>query len=125
MSRFTVVGGSVTSLVENVQRQRLVLPIHVGTNGYVQKAGFTIRREEKSGEPLFRVLGTKPVRWVQQTDFTNDEAVGYLSDRLAKLGVASLLEKCAGRRSWRIQDGYCIPLTPDGRPDGFRVKASD
>ena len=43
MSRFTVVGGSVTSLVENVQRQRLVLPIHVGTNGYVQNAGFTIR----------------------------------------------------------------------------------
>jgi GTP-binding protein len=27
------------------------------------------------------------VRWVQQTDFTNDEAVGYLADRLNKLGV--------------------------------------
>jgi GTP-binding protein len=33
------------------------------------------------------VLGTKPVRWVAQTDFTNDEAVGFLADRLAKLGV--------------------------------------
>lgn len=59
----------------------------------VNEAGFTIRREEKNGEPLFRVLGTKPVRWVQQTDFTNDEAVGYLSDRLARLGVEDELFK--------------------------------
>ncbi len=50
---------------------------------------------------------------------------GRSAIRLADLGVARLLEKCAGRRSWRVQDGYCIPMTPDGRPDGFRVKASD
>ena len=30
---------------------------------------------------------SKPERWVRQTDFTNDEAVGYLADRLARLGV--------------------------------------
>ena len=30
---------------------------------------------------------TRPERWVRQTDFTNDEAVGYLADRLARLGV--------------------------------------
>ncbi|RZS89771.1 GTP-binding protein [Motilibacter rhizosphaerae] len=36
---------------------------------------------------FFRVLGEKPWRWVRQTDFSNDEAVGYLADRLAKLGV--------------------------------------
>ncbi|MFM6974734.1 MAG: GTPase ObgE [Agromyces sp.] len=36
---------------------------------------------------VFRILGAKPERWVQQTDFQNDEAVGYLADRLAKLGV--------------------------------------
>ncbi len=57
------------------------------------KGGFTIRREERNLEPLFRVLGEKPVRWVQQTDFTNDEAVGYLADRLAKLGVEDKLFK--------------------------------
>ena len=50
---------------------------------------------------------------------------GRSAIRLADLGVARLLEQCAGRRSWRVQDGYCIPMTPDGRPDGFRVKASD
>jgi GTP-binding protein len=27
------------------------------------------------------------VRWVQQTDFQNEEAVGYLADRLERLGV--------------------------------------
>lgn len=53
----------------------------------VDKVDFTIRREERSGAPLFRVRGEKPERWVQQTDFRNDEAVGYLADRLNKLGV--------------------------------------
>ncbi|WP_299165058.1 GTPase ObgE [uncultured Arthrobacter sp.] len=57
----------------------------------VNEKGFTIRREEKNLEPLFRVLGDKPERWVKQTDFTNDEAVGYLADRLAKLGVEEQL----------------------------------
>jgi hypothetical protein len=44
--------------------------------------------------------------------------------RLAELGVAQLLAKCSGRRSWRIKDGYCIPTTPQGLPDGFRVSES-
>ncbi len=35
----------------------------------------------------FLIMGEKPRRWVQQTDFSNDEAVGYLADRLARLGV--------------------------------------
>ena len=52
-----------------------------------KKQEFTIRREERNLEPLFRVIGEKPERWIQQTDFNNDEAVGYLADRLARLGV--------------------------------------
>ncbi len=37
--------------------------------------------------------GEKPERWVRQTDFGNDEAVGFLADRLNRLGVeARLLE---------------------------------
>ena len=36
---------------------------------------------------VYRVIGEKPVRWVQQTDFQNEEAVGYLADRLERLGV--------------------------------------
>ncbi|MEV4902440.1 GTPase ObgE [Citricoccus sp. NPDC055426] len=54
---------------------------------------FEIRREERNLEPLFRVRGTKPERWVAQTDFTIDEAVGYLADRLARLGVEDELFK--------------------------------
>jgi GTP-binding protein len=37
------------------------------------------------------VRGDKPERWVRQTDFTNGEAVGYLADRLARLGVEDRL----------------------------------
>ena len=39
----------------------------------------------------WRVRGQKPERWVRQTDFSNDEAVGFLADRLNRLGVESRL----------------------------------
>ena len=48
---------------------------------------YAIRVEGGTYGNIYRVLGDKPVRWVQQTDFQNEEAVGYLADRLAKLGV--------------------------------------
>ena len=53
----------------------------------VDEAGFTVAVE--AGR--FRVRGTRPERWVRQTDFGNDEAVGYLADRLARLGVEEQL----------------------------------
>ncbi len=63
----------------------------------VNRAAFTIHREERNLEPLFRVEGEKPVRWVKQTDFSNDEAVGYLADRLAKIGVEDKLFKAGAK----------------------------
>ncbi|WP_130865113.1 GTPase ObgE [Acidipropionibacterium timonense] len=49
---------------------------------------FRIKRQgDGDGGFLWRVTGDKPTRWVNQTDFTNPEAVGYLSDRLNRLGV--------------------------------------
>ncbi|HNO39131.1 MAG TPA: Obg family GTPase CgtA, partial [Marmoricola sp.] len=39
----------------------------------------------------WRVRGEKPERWIRQTDFSNDEAVGFLSDRLNRLGVEDQL----------------------------------
>lgn len=39
----------------------------------------------------WRVRGAKPERWIRQTDFSNDEAVGFLSDRLNRLGVETRL----------------------------------
>ena len=53
---------------------------------------FTIRTMgDGEGGFVWRVRGTKPDRWVAQTDFRNDEAVGYLSDRLNRLGVENEL----------------------------------
>ena len=39
------------------------------------------------------VTGEKAERWIRQTDFENDEAVGYLADRLAKAGVEEELHR--------------------------------
>ena len=49
--------------------------------------------EETADGPVFRILGDKPERWIVQTDFANDEAVGYLGDRLERLGVEEELFK--------------------------------
>jgi GTP-binding protein len=56
----------------------------------IDEQGFVVKVEGGT-EPIYRVLGRKPQRWVAQTDFTNDEAVGYLADRLAKVGVEDAL----------------------------------
>jgi GTP-binding protein len=60
----------------------------------VDDTGFTVSRE---ADGLFRVRGEKPERWVRQTDFNNDEAVGYLADRLNRLGVEQELMKAGAR----------------------------
>ncbi|PWI43054.1 GTPase ObgE [Streptomyces sp. ICBB 8177] len=59
----------------------------------VDDAGFTVTHEDG----FYRVRGEKPERWVRQTDFANDEAVGYLADRLNRLGVEEELVKAGAR----------------------------
>src|ERR1700760_1233520 len=54
-------------------------------------AGLAIVRAPAGGGSSVR--GEKPRRWVLQTDFSNDEAVGFLSDRLDRLGVEEALAK--------------------------------
>lgn len=53
----------------------------------VDETGFTVTERSGPDGPVFQIRGAKPERWVKQTDFTNDEAVGYLADRLARAGV--------------------------------------
>jgi GTP-binding protein len=54
----------------------------------VDGAEFSVRRiGDGEGGFVWRVQGRKPERWVAQTDFGNNEAVGYLADRLNRLGV--------------------------------------
>ncbi len=55
----------------------------------VDDAGFTVRAVADG----YVVRGAKPERWVRQTDFANEEAVGYLVDRLNRLGVEAELER--------------------------------
>ncbi len=63
----------------------------------VDEPGFSVAVAEDG----WVVSGEKPERWVRQTDFTNDEAVGYLADRLARLGVeAALAEAGAEPGAW-------------------------
>jgi GTPase len=50
-------------------------------------AEFSVREVEGR----WHVRGEKPQRWVKQTDFGNDEAVGYLADRLNRLGIEDRL----------------------------------
>ncbi|MGW7416002.1 GTPase ObgE [Streptomyces sp. NPDC054863] len=61
----------------------------------VDDSGFKVVLDEE--ENVYRVRGEKPERWVQQTDFSNDEAVGYLADRLSRLGVETALMKAGAR----------------------------
>jgi GTP-binding protein len=56
----------------------------------VDEKGFTIERDD---EGVFVVHGVQVERWVRQTNFDNDEAVGYLADRLERLGVEAALAK--------------------------------
>ena len=45
----------------------------------------------RTPEGAYLIQGEKPRRWLLQTDFSNDEAVGFLGDRLARLGVEEAL----------------------------------
>lgn len=45
----------------------------------------------------YMVTGEKIERWIRQTDFENDEAIGFLADRLAKAGVEDALYKQGAR----------------------------
>ncbi|HAN23594.1 MAG: GTPase ObgE [Microbacterium sp.] len=80
------------AMAEIVAEQRKVAasapaPVRVIIRPQGAVADFTVRVEGGTYGDIYRILGEKPVRWVQQTDFQNDEAVGFLADRLAKLGV--------------------------------------
>lgn len=82
----------------------------------VDDKGFTIHSETTADGPLFRVLGDKPERWVVQTDFGNDEAVGYLSDRLERLGVEDALFKTGAKPGDTIVIGHDDAVVFDWDP---------
>ena len=88
---------------------RIVLrPQSVGGKG----AEFTIKAE---GE-LWRVRGEKPERWVRQTDFNNTEAVGYLADRLNRIGIETRLLELGARAGDAVAIGGADAVVFDFAP---------
>ena len=84
----------------------------------------------------FIVRGERPERWIRQTDFTNDEAVGYLADRLARLGVEEHLAARGARAGapvtigdvtfdWEPTTLAGVDVVPVGRGSDLRLEMTD
>jgi len=101
----------------------------------IDDEGFSIRVEAdpESGQQVFRIVGIRPERWVRQTDFSNDEAVGYLADRLARLGVEDALWEAGAKPGSTVlvgpQDSAVVfdwePSIAAGRLSGQGPRGSD
>ena len=68
----------------------------------VDDRGFKVQANEDGS---FTVIGAKPERWVHQTNFANAEAIGYLADRLASLGVERELFKLGAKAGDEVRIG--------------------
>jgi GTP-binding protein len=112
-----------------VARRPVIRPVPVDSSG------FTVEPDH-SRPGGFIVRGTRPERWVAQTDFDNDEAVGYLGDRLARLGVEEdllrhgALAGCAvtiGDMTfdWEPQTPAGVDVTLSGRGTDIRVERNE
>ncbi|MDO5737118.1 MAG: GTPase ObgE [Propionibacteriaceae bacterium] len=56
-----------------------------------------VQKGDGDGGFVWRVRGAKPERWIRQTDFNNAEAVGYLADRLNRIGIEDKLLELGAR----------------------------
>ena len=79
----------------------VIRPRAVGRSG---STGIDVVRDPDYPEGWL-VTGEKVDRWVRQTDFENDEAVGYLSDRLNKAGVEDMLRKLGAKEGDTVTIG--------------------
>ncbi len=75
-------------------------------------SAFTVSPINDADGLQYRVRGNRVERWVRQTDFTNDEAVGFLAERLAKLGVEQAL------RDHGAEPGATVVIGSDTDPRG-------
>jgi GTP-binding protein len=83
----------------------------------VDDSGFDVTPDPDRPEG-FIVRGGRPERWVRQTSFDNAEAVGYLADRLARLGVENTLATAGAKAGCPVTIGHVTfdwePATPAG-----------
>ncbi len=68
----------------------------------VDDSGFNVTANEDGS---FTITGERPERWVHQTNFSNAEAVGYLADRLARLGVERQLFALGAQEGSEVRIG--------------------
>ncbi|MGW3959409.1 GTPase ObgE [Amycolatopsis sp. NPDC005003] len=100
----------------------------------VDDSGFTVEVDPEE-EGAFIIRGARPERWIRQTDFGNDEAVGYLADRLNRLGVEDELAKLGAKPGSPVTIGDVQfewePSTPSvavhlsGRGTDVRLERTD
>ncbi len=93
-------------------------------------------RVDPDADGGFIVIGARPERWIRQTDFTNDEAVGYLADRLARLGVEEQLSRMGAEPGasvtigevtfdWQPTTAAGVDIVPSGRGTDARLDETD
>ncbi|WP_054813639.1 GTPase ObgE [Nocardia arizonensis] len=110
-------------------KRQVIRPIAVDETGFSVIAD----PQEPGG---FIVRGPRPERWVHQTQFDNDEAVGYLADRLARLGVEDELVRLGAEPGapvtigdvtfeWEPQITAGIDRVPTGRGTDIRLERND
>lgn len=94
------------AMAELVEQHRAETPAPEATRTVISPkalddSGFTIAEEDG----VFVVSGAKPQRWVLQTNFDNDEAIGFLADRLARIGVEEALAKAGAEPGVTVRIG--------------------
>src|SRR5450631_1182499 len=125
------------AMAELVEQSRAARPVDEATRivlrpRAVDDSGFTVTKVGTS----FVVKGDRPERWIRQTDFTNDEAVGYLADRLARLGVEEHLAARGARAGapvtigdvtfdWEPTTLAGVDVVPVGRGSDLRLEMTD
>jgi GTP-binding protein len=77
---------------------------------------YEIRTESQGENIIYRIVGPKPERWVAQCDFSNQDAVGYLGERLQKIGIEDELYKKGAKRGSTViigeQNGVVFDWDP-------------
>jgi GTP-binding protein len=111
-----------TTRPQTVPRRPVIRPVPV------DDSGFTVEPDPQQ-PGAFVVTGARPERWIGQTNFDNDEAVGYLADRLARLGVEEELLRLGAQPGCAVTIGEVTfdwePQTPAGDQVALSGRGTD